>query len=56
MSPTKQTGVINIKWLATKLEKLVEIFCPRILQLRAVDSSPDADANEIDINNEADPL
>ena len=25
------------EWLATKLEKLVEVFCPRIMELRAAD-------------------
>ena len=41
------------EWLATNLEKLVEVFRPRILELRPADWAPDEDADETDINNEA---
>lgn len=41
------------EWLATKLEKLVEVFRPHILELRAADWSPNENADETDINNKA---
>ena len=41
------------EWLAANLKKLVEVFRPRIQELRAADWSPDEDEDETDINNEA---